>query len=269
MSAQLYAVFWVSIVLTELFFSRKRKWTNYELKESYSSFIVHFIYQYSKVLTTAIFAPFFMWFWQHRLFNFSFSPTIAIVVYLPLSEFIYYWAHRISHHYSIDWASHIVHHSFTKMNTLSGSRQGLTSPITLHYFLAIPFALIGFHPLILFFYMKINLFYQMIIHTDLIPKIRFLDSFLNTPSNHRVHHGTQDIYLNKNFGGITIIFDKIFGTYQPELDAEKPIYGIKNGLPSQNPFYISFCGWIRLLTLYWNSLRVKLSKKLVDEPIKP
>ena len=161
--------------------------------------------------------------------------TIAFV--LLAADFVYYWEHRIAHEVRLFWTQHAVHHSSRQMNTTVAVRfgpfEGAISA-ALHF----PLVLIGFSAELVFFAIFAVLAYQIWIHTELIGKLGFLDGILNTPANHRVHHACDETYIDKNYGGILIIWDRIFGTYQSE--EETPTYGLKRDFDSVNPLAVWF-----------------------------
>ncbi|MEM1052255.1 MAG: sterol desaturase family protein [Pseudomonadota bacterium] len=164
---------------------------------------------------------------------------------LLAADFVYYWEHRIAHEVRLFWTQHAVHHSSRYMNTSVAIRfgpfEGAISAI-LHF----PLILIGFPAEIVFFGIFVVLAYQVWIHTELIGKLGWLEGILNTPSNHRVHHACDDKYIDKNYGGILIIWDRIFGTYQAE--EETPRYGLKRDFDSVNPLMVWFSEWPQLLS---------------------
>lgn len=249
---------WIVAILIEYFIDRKKNLRNYPLNECLSSLTIHILHRSSGLIYPILFAPIYLWLNEKQLFDLNFDPYTTIIVYFFLTEFIYYWTHRMSHHISLDWCSHITHHSMTKLNFLSGSRVGITGPFAFCYFISLAFVAIGFRGDIINLFLKLNLLYQIFLHTEMIPKIYFFDHFMNTPSNHRVHHGLQDIYFNKNFGGFTIIFDRFFGTYQEEQSNKKPIYGVVNGTSSQNPIYLCFFGWGRFFRKIYQEFSAKI-----------
>lgn len=155
-----------------------------------------------------------------------------------LLDFCSYWSHRISHHQRFWWATHVVHHSGENYNLTVSFRLSWIQHIKIIFFL--PVALSGFHPLVFFVANQIAVLFQFWVHTEYIKKLpRGFEYIFATPSNHRVHHGSQEQYINKNFGATFIIWDRMFGTYQPE--EEKVIYGLTHKLEKKgNPFYINF-----------------------------
>lgn len=155
-------------------------------------------------------------------------------------DFAYYWEHRIAHQVRLLWTQHAVHHSSREMNVTVAIRfgpfEGFASALC-HF----PLILIGFPPAMVFAGIIIVLGYQTWIHTELIGKLGPLEGILNTPANHRVHHGCDDKYIDKNYGGILIIWDRLFGTYQRE--EETPRYGLKRDYNSINPLSVWFSEW--------------------------
>ncbi len=164
------------------------------------------------------------------------SVALAILA----CDFAYYWEHRIAHEVRLLWTQHAVHHSSREMNIVVGIRfgpfEGFASAL-LHF----PLIFLGFPPVLIFFGIIVVLAYQTWIHTELIGKLGPLDGVLNTPSNHRVHHGCDDKYIDKNYGGILIIWDRLFGTYQAE--EETPTYGLKRDYNSVNPLSVWISEW--------------------------
>lgn len=172
--------------------------------------------------------------------------TVALA--LIACDFAYYWEHRIAHEVRLLWTQHAVHHSSREMNIVVGIRfgpfEGFASAL-LHF----PLVFMGFPPALIFFGILVVLAYQTWIHTELIGKLGPLDAVLNTPANHRVHHGCDDKYIDKNYGGILIIWDRIFGTYQAE--EETPTYGLKRDYKSVNPLSV----WISELPGLFSDLK--------------
>ena len=150
-------------------------------------------------------------------------------------DFLYYWNHRLGHEVNVLWAAHVVHHSSEEYNLTTALRQ--TSGSILSWVFYLPLAVIGVDPVILISVGSLNLIYQFWVHTRHIPKLGWYENYFVTPSNHRVHHAQNEIYLDRNYGGVFIIWDRIFNTFQAELDDEKPIYGVRKALQSFNPLW--------------------------------
>jgi sterol desaturase/sphingolipid hydroxylase (fatty acid hydroxylase superfamily) len=151
-------------------------------------------------------------------------------------DLCYYWFHRVHHECRLFWASHVVHHSSQHYNLSTALRQPWV-PMTGTIFWA-PLALLGFHPAMIVTMQSASLLYQYWIHTESIRRLGPLEWVLNTPSHHRVHHASNEKYLDKNYAGILIIWDRLFGTFQAE--EERPVYGLTKNLQTYNPFRIAF-----------------------------
>ncbi len=166
-----------------------------------------------------------------------------------LLDFCSYWAHRISHHQRFWWATHVVHHSGEDYNLTVSFRLSWVQNLKIIFVL--PVALAGFHPIIFFVANQIAILFQFWVHTEYIKRLpRFFEYVFATPSNHRVHHGSQERFVNKNFGATFILWDRIFGTYQ--IEDEKVVYGLTHKLANKgNPFYINFHEFIDI----WHDVR--------------
>lgn len=178
------------------------------------------------------------------------QPRIAIVkiedtfwVYL-LSfialDFAGYWSHRLAHTLNIFWNKHIIHHSSEEFNLACALRQTISNIFGIHGIFLIPAALMGLSPNVIATLAPLHLFMQFWYHTQHIPKLGFLEYIIVTPSQHRVHHAINPEYLDKNYSQIFIIWDRIFGTFQEELDDVPPVYGVKRAVQTWNPFKINF-----------------------------
>lgn len=190
--------------------------------------------------------PGIYWFYQHRIFQIPLeSPWAWLVLFLSL-EFSYYWFHRASHRMRWLWCTHSVHHSSTEFNLSTNYRVGWTAKLTFTMLFFSPIALLGYPPHFISTGFVVVLLGQFWIHTTWIPKLGPLEWILNTPSAHRVHHAANDLYLDKNYGGLLIIFDRLFGTYQKELSDTPPRYGWVKPLQTQNPFRLQLHPWAEL-----------------------
>lgn len=161
-------------------------------------------------------------------------------------EFFYYWQHRFSHTIRWFWTSHAVHHSPTQFTLPAAFRLGWTGTISGVWVVLLPMALMGFHPAVIATLLAVNLRYQYFLHTEAVGKLGALEWVFNTPSHHRVHHGSNPAYLDTNFGGVLIVFDRLFGTFVEERDDEPVRYGLTKPVTSNNPFVIAFHEWANL-----------------------
>ena len=165
------------------------------------------------------------------------SPVYWLLLFL-LQDFVYYWQHRYLHECRWGWASHVVHHSATFFNFTVEFRENVISIIAFGWILSLPLCWLGFHPAHIIAMQALLLFYQTWVHTELIGQLGWFDRIFNSPANHRVHHGSNPEYLDKNYGGALIIWDRLFGTYQPEI--AKPVYGVVKEIHSNNLFVLYF-----------------------------
>lgn len=185
----------------------------------------------------------------HLGFNgWTMIPAIAI------ADFLYYWEHRIEHNISFFWAYHNVHHSSTDYNLTVASRLSWVEVFVLWIFY-IPMALIGFEPLQILIAVQITALYQFWIHTRKIGCLGILEKIINTPALHRVHHASNSSYIDKNFGGILIIWDRLFGTYQ--IETVIPVYGLTKNINTHNPFKINFIEYQKIIRYILQSKNFK------------
>ncbi len=160
-----------------------------------------------------------------------------IVVAVFVTDFFYYWSHRAHHRIRLLWASHVVHHSSQRFNLSTALRQPWTGFTGWIFY--VPMAVAGFHPAVMAFSYGVNLVYQFWIHTERIGRLaRPVEYVFNTPSHHRVHHGSQGSYLDRNYGGILILWDRVFGTFTPET--ERVVYGLTKNIGTFNPLRVAF-----------------------------
>ncbi len=240
----IYAIpFFVFAMLLEFFVASAKNIKSYTAKDAFSSIAMGlgnvFIGLVSKLF---VFAALYYVYENLRIFTIPITWWSFIILFF-LDDFSYYWFHRTSHENRFFWASHVVHHSSKHYNLSTALRQTWTGSFySFIFWLWLP--LIGFHPGMIIFQMSISLLYQFWIHTELIQKMpKWIELFFNTPSHHRVHHGSNPIYLDKNHAGILIIWDKLFGTFQPELKSEKVQYGLVVNIKTYNPIFIAFNEW--------------------------
>jgi sterol desaturase/sphingolipid hydroxylase (fatty acid hydroxylase superfamily) len=189
----------------------------------------------------------FLFFYRHRLFDFSSTAPLAIVTLFLAADFLYYWQHRVSHRVRWMWATHAVHHSPTRLNFTAAVRLGWTGAISGQFLFFVPLAWLGFHPVAIVAILTLNLVYQFFLHTELAPRLGPLEWVLNTPSHHRVHHASNDACLDRNFGGTLIVFDRLFGTFAEAPQDEPLRYGLRGRSPTINPFRIVFGEWAAIL----------------------
>jgi sterol desaturase/sphingolipid hydroxylase (fatty acid hydroxylase superfamily) len=173
---------------------------------------------------------------------------VAWVVAIVGIDFCYYWDHRAGHEVRMLWASHVVHHSSQRYNLSTALRQTWTGEYTVLFFL--PVALLGVPVEIVLASWSVNLLYQFWIHTEAIDRMwGWFEWVFNTPSHHRVHHGSQSQYLDRNYGGILIVWDRLFRTFEPE--DERVVYGLTKNITTRNPLRVATHEYVAL----WADLR--------------
>lgn len=183
--------------------------------------------------------------YQHRLTTIQLDGWLTVLLFIG-QEFCYYWFHRAAHRVRWFWGNHAVHHTPNSLNLGAALRVGLLSKVTGTGLFFVPLVWLGFNPRIVFVVLSLNLLYQFWIHATWIPKLGWLEGVLNTPSTHRVHHAANLEYLDANYGGVLIIFDRMFGTYVKERDDLPCRYGLVNPLISNNILKVEFSEWIKL-----------------------
>jgi sterol desaturase/sphingolipid hydroxylase (fatty acid hydroxylase superfamily) len=188
-----------------------------------------------------------VWLYENRIFNIPVSQWWAWLLLFFGLEFFYYWYHRAAHRTRWFWASHSVHHSPNEFTFSAAYRLAWTSKISMALVFYLPLAWLGFPPQMILAAYAINLLYQFWIHAEWIPKLGVLEGVLNTPSAHRVHHGANLEYLDVNYGGILLVFDRLFGTYRPERNDVVIRYGLVEPQLSNNPIKILFSQWVYLI----------------------
>lgn len=189
-----------------------------------------------------------LWAEQFKIFDLPLTITVIIACFI-LDDLRYYLHHRIAHRCRWPWAMHIIHHSSQRYSLAVALRQGWTKHFTGTTVLKIPLVLVGFDPILVIFCGALNAVYQFFLHTETIHKLpKWFEAVFNTPSHHRVHHGKNPEYLDSNYAGTFIIWDKIFGTFVPENENSYPDYGLVKDFETFNPFKI-------FIHEYWGILK--------------
>jgi len=209
----------------------------YRLHDAITSIGLGMLSQVTQVFTTllrfGIYVAVYGWVaqWHNDAFWFSwYGWIIALVFY----DFCYYWLHRLGHESAILWAAHVVHHQSQDYNLSTALRQ-TSSGVLLGWIFYIPMAIAGVPPLVFGIVAMIDLLYQFWVHTEHVPKLGWFDRWFCSPSNHRVHHAVNDRYLDRNYGGVLIVWDRIFGSFEEE--SEKCVYGTRSPIDSWDPLW--------------------------------
>lgn len=250
------ALFFILIEIAACFFF-KRKYVSFS--ESIANFGTQIGNQTTNVLVAAGVFIIYGFLWEnYRLFTIDLSWWSFILLLIGV-DFIFYWVHRWGHALNIMWAAHSPHHSAEEMNFFVALRASVTQRLCSFLFFW-PLAIIGFKPLDIYTMAGIHLFIAFLHHTEFIGKLGWFEKWFTTPSHHRVHHGVNFKYLDKNFGEFLIIWDKMFGTFAEEQ--EKVVYGIYDHPKSWNPirinfhFFIVLWGYAKAAPFRWDKIRV-------------
>ena len=238
-------LFIVKIILEMVLARFGKAKANYETKDTAVSLGMGLFSGVAGLLTAGVAAAAAIWAWQYRVFEIPMTAIWAWVALVLLEDLTYYWFHRLSHERRFWWAAHVNHHTSQHYNLSTALRQTWTGGLAGTWTLWLPLALLGFPPAMIAIQKGISLVYQYWIHTEAIRRLPvWFEAVFNTPSHHRVHHARNPRYLDSNYAGILIVWDKLFGTFQPELDEEPCRYGIVRNLATFNILRVAFHEWI-------------------------
>ncbi len=245
----------IILIVTEFFLYYKKKHTidNAFYKDAASSLGLGIGSTVIDLGIKAIAIGYLLWFFQFRIFD-TIGPSsveefasitwhkshwYVWIIGFILQDFIFYWYHRFAHEIRILWAAHVNHHSSEYMHLSTALRQSWLELLFKDAFY-IPMALLGFHPLMILTFHQLNLIYQFLTHTEAIKRLpKWYEFIFNSPAHHRVHHSSEIKYLDKNYAGVFILWDRIFGTFRDE-DQDYPIYGITHNIHTHNLLKITF-----------------------------
>ncbi len=241
--------FILSIILEIVLARLGRADARYETKDTAVSLGMGLGSTVAGLLTAGVVFAATMWVYQHRLFTIPMTAVWAWVAIFLLEDLTYYVFHRLSHERRFWWASHVNHHTSQHYNLSTALRQTWTGGVAGTWALWLPLAWLGFPPAMIAIQKGLSLVYQYWIHTEAIKKLpRWFEAVFNTPSHHRVHHARNAVYLDRNYAGILIVWDRMFGTFQPELDDEPCKYGVVKNLATFNILRVAFHEWIAMAT---------------------
>ena len=258
-----YAVpFFIALIVVELLADRWRGARNYRVADAINSLSTGVLSTTTGLLTKGV-----------GLLTYAFALKHLALIELPaqsvwtwvfafvLYDFCYYWLHRMGHERNILWAAHSVHHQSEDYNLSTALRQTSTG-FLLSWIFYLPLAVLGV-PLVVFISVaSLNLLYQFWVHTRHVPKLGWFEWFFVTPSNHRAHHAQNALYMDRNYGGVFILWDRLFGTFQEEDDNEPVVFGVTTPLASWNPlwanlqFYAQLWSDARRTESKWDKLRI-------------
>jgi sterol desaturase/sphingolipid hydroxylase (fatty acid hydroxylase superfamily) len=231
-------------IIIEMFAIKAGARGDYDWRDTATSLLMGFGNTFAAVLFGATVVGIGVALHAFRLFDIPVAWWSLALCFVA-DDFLYYWFHRTAHRVRWFWASHVVHHSSQHYNLSTALRQTWTGQFSLSFIFRLPLFLAGFDPRMILFCAGLNLVYQFFIHTEAVRRLPLgLEYWLNTPSHHRVHHGTNARYLDRNYGGVFIIWDRLFGTFEPERDDEPVRYGIVKNLATFNPLWVAVHEWV-------------------------
>jgi sterol desaturase/sphingolipid hydroxylase (fatty acid hydroxylase superfamily) len=234
----------LGFILWEVCYWKNRR-PVYNLGDSLSNAALALLHQGADALAWLLVIGIYWWVYQFRLFDLP-ATWWSIAALFLAQDFFYYFFHRASHRIRWMWASHVTHHSSERLNLSTAFRQSLTYPISGMWLFWLPLAWIGFQPRHIVAVVAINLGFQFFVHTEAVGKLGWLEYVFNTPSHHRVHHARNPKYIDRNYAGVLIIWDKLFGSFVAE-DPEVPCeYGLVTPIHSYNPLVLTFHEWIAM-----------------------
>ena len=248
-----YAIpLFVALVLAEMLWAWKQQPHAYEARDTLTSLALGLGSTVAGALFGGGVVLVLLWTWQFRIFDFGpqwWAVWWAWPLCFVLDDLAYYWIHRFGHRVRWFWASHVNHHSSQHYNLSTALRQTWTGFLTLGFAFKLPLVLLGFHPVMIAICGGLNLIYQFWIHTEAIARMpRWFEAVMNTPSHHRVHHATNPRYLDRKYAGVFIVWDKLFGSFEPEVrpeqGGERIRYGIVRQLGTFNLLWSVFHEWV-------------------------
>jgi sterol desaturase/sphingolipid hydroxylase (fatty acid hydroxylase superfamily) len=246
---------YIIVIIIELLLSNARPPSGYSRKDTWQNIYLMLLNSGIDLAFRAVYIGIILTFFYNHSFTTIQMPWLYWLILIIFEDFMYYWLHRVDHHVRLFWATHVTHHSSEKFNFTVGFRSSVMEPLY-RFVYFIPLALCGFRPIDIAFIYSVTQIWGILVHTERINKLGWLEYILVTPSHHRVHHGSNPKYLDKNLGMLLIIWDKLFGTFQPELPttAYQPIkYGLTKPIEKETPITIVFHEW--------DNIRKDLKKK--------
>lgn len=245
--------FFILLIVIEMFWARRRAPSAYEPKDTLTSLALGTGSTAVGALTAGVVVAAALWLYQHRIATIGWAWWAWAACFV-LDDFNYYWAHRTGHRIRWFWASHVNHHSSQHYNLSTALRQTWTGFFALSFVFRIWPAFIGFDPVMIATCGAVNLVYQFWIHTEAIRRFpAWFEALMNTPSHHRVHHAINPLYLDRNYAGVFIVWDRLFGSFEPERDEIAIRYGIAKQLGTFNLLHSVFHEWIGIAKDMWSA----------------
>lgn len=240
------------LIIMEIVAEKRLGTKFYRVADSLTSLATGTINQLVNVSSRLIPFTVYALFYEHiAFFELGNGPLVWVAAFI-LFDFFYYWNHRLGHEMNILWAAHVVHHSSEEYNLTTALRQTGTGILSFVFYL--PMAVMGFDPLVVLTVGALNLIYQFWVHTQHIGKLGWYEWVFVTPSNHRGHHAQNTVYIDRNYGGVFIVWDRFFGSYQEELEHDPPVFGIRGAVKSWNPLWVNMQIYNQL---FWDAFHTK------------
>ena len=241
----------VLLVLAEMLVARGRARHRYCPRDTLTSLALGLGSTVAGALSGGAVYALATWVARARLFDIGWDWYWWPICFV-LDDLAYYVFHRSAHRVRWFWASHVIHHSSQHYNLSTALRQTWTGFVSAAFLFRLPLFLLGFPPTMVFFVAGVNLIYQFWIHTEVIGRLpRPIEAVMNTPSHHRVHHATNPRYLDRNYAGVFIVWDRLFGTFEPERDDDRPRYGLVKDLGSFSLLWAAFHEWAGIARDAW------------------
>lgn len=253
---QLAVPAFILLVLAEMVYGWKTGRARFEGKDTMTSLIMGLGSTISGALTATFSIGLAYWVWSnYALFDLGAAWWVFVLAFV-LDDLAYYWIHRMGHRMRWMWAAHVIHHSSQHYNLSTALRQTWTGQFTPGILFKMPIFLLGIEPAIVLFCAGINLIYQFWIHTEAIDKMpRWFEYIFNTPSHHRVHHANNPRYLDANYAGVFMAWDRMFGSFIPENTSEPCRYGLVTDLGTFNPLRVATHEWLGIIKDVWSARR--------------
>lgn len=237
-SVPIYAV----VIGFEFFYSYYKNKGLYSTKGTLSNVYLTALNMGLDILIRGICLLVLNYFYKFHVADLSLTPVLYWTVLVIAEDFMFYWLHRVDHYCRVFWAVHVTHHSSEEFNLTVGFRSSVFQPLY-RFVYFIPIALLGFKGIDIMFAYSATQIFGILVHTQTIGKLGFLEYIIVTPSHHRVHHGSNVRYLDKNMGMFLIIWDKLFGTFQAEEESDPVRYGLTTNINTFNPLTMVFHEW--------------------------
>lgn len=243
----------ILLILAEMLVARMRDRRRYEPRDTLTSLLLGFGSTIAGVIVGGAVYAAMAWLYQFRLFTIGWQWYWFVACFV-IDDLAYYAFHRSAHRVRWFWASHVIHHSSQHYNLSTALRQTWTGFISLSFIFRLPLVLLGFHPAMILFVGGINLIYQFWIHTEAVGRMpKWFEAVMNTPSHHRVHHAINPQYLDSNYAGVFIVWDRVFGSFVPEQADDRPVYGIVKQLGGFNLLWAAFHEWMGIAKDVWSA----------------